>query len=41
VKVHAIISAAMSLAVRYEWIERNPGRAGDAASSRQAGAAAA
>jgi integrase len=24
VKVHAIISAAMSLAVRYEWIERNP-----------------
>ncbi len=24
VKVHSIISAALSLAVRYEWIERNP-----------------
>ena len=24
VKVHAIISAALSLAVRYEWIDRNP-----------------
>jgi len=24
VRVHAIISAAMNLAVRYEWIERNP-----------------
>ncbi|HET9899150.1 MAG TPA: hypothetical protein VFQ44_29855 [Streptosporangiaceae bacterium] len=24
VKVHAIISAAMSLAVRYDWIDRNP-----------------
>jgi integrase len=24
VRIHAIISAAMNLAVRYEWIERNP-----------------
>jgi len=24
VRIHAIISAALNLAVRYEWIDRNP-----------------